>query len=101
MARRRTIEGVLYNFLGTYTSRYSDFDGYWLFGFIVESTSQLTLDLMAAPTATSSAAPMVAAAQLAAAKFALGRRRSAGGKASLLLADFDVAHHLAVLLGRD
>jgi len=26
---------VLKNFLGTYTSRYSDFQGYWLFGFLV------------------------------------------------------------------
>ena len=35
MPRRRTIKGVLDNFLGTYTSRYSDYDGYWLFGMVV------------------------------------------------------------------
>lgn len=70
MARRRTIEGVLYNFLGTYTSRYSDYEGYWLFGFIVESTPQLTLDLVVATTESTAAAPLIAASRLAAAKFA-------------------------------
>ncbi len=34
MATRRAINGVLGNFLGTYVSRYSDYDSYWLFGFI-------------------------------------------------------------------
>ncbi len=34
--RRRIIKAVLDNFLGTYTSRYSDFHGYWLFGFLVK-----------------------------------------------------------------
>ena len=38
---RRHLKSVLAGFLGTYTSRYSDFQGYWLFGFIVE-----VIDLM-------------------------------------------------------
>lgn len=37
MARRRVIKSVLHNFLGTYISRYSDFRGYWLFGFLVSN----------------------------------------------------------------
>jgi hypothetical protein len=36
MATRRVIKGVLENFLGTYVSRYSDYDGYLLFGFLVD-----------------------------------------------------------------
>ena len=35
MPSRRVLKGVLTNFLGTYMSRYSDHQGYWLFGFLV------------------------------------------------------------------
>jgi hypothetical protein len=48
MATRRTSRGVLGNFLGTYTSRYSDYDGYWLFGFLVGDLAELHVDLLAA-----------------------------------------------------
>jgi hypothetical protein len=37
---------VLGGFLGTYTSRYSDYQGYWLFGFLVGHQSALTIDLL-------------------------------------------------------
>jgi len=47
MATRRTVRGVLGNFLGTYTSRYSDYDGYWLFGFLVADLAELRIDLLA------------------------------------------------------
>src|SRR5262249_41036521 len=46
MTSRRVIPGVLHNFLGTFTSRYSDFDGYWLFGFLVENLDTLRIDLL-------------------------------------------------------
>lgn len=46
MATRRAIRGVLGNFLGTYTSRYSDYDGYWLFGFLVAGLGELRIDLL-------------------------------------------------------
>lgn len=46
MATRRVIKSVLSNFLGTYTSRYSDFNGYWLFGFIVENLRIIQIDLL-------------------------------------------------------
>jgi hypothetical protein len=46
MTRRRVIKRVLDNFLGTFTSRYSDFDGYWVFGFLVESMDSMNLDLL-------------------------------------------------------
>jgi hypothetical protein len=41
----RVLKGVTENFLRTYTSRYSDHRGYWLFGFLVED-AQLDIDLL-------------------------------------------------------
>ena len=43
---RRIIKGVLHNFIGTYTSRYSDYDGYWLFGMVVRDVAELRIDLL-------------------------------------------------------
>jgi hypothetical protein len=39
---------VTKNFLGTFTSRYSNFDGYWLFGFLV-GAADLDIDLLGDP----------------------------------------------------
>ena len=36
MATADVIKSVLRNFLETFASRYTDYDGYWLFGFLVE-----------------------------------------------------------------
>ena len=49
MPSRRVLKGVLCNFLGTYTSRYSEYDGYWLFGFLVEELATARFDLLAPP----------------------------------------------------
>lgn len=65
----RAIRGVLANFLGSYTSRYSDYDGYWLFGFLVNDLSELRIDLLASPTGESGN-PLGLAVRFAAAKFA-------------------------------
>ena len=46
MATRRIIKSVLRNFLGTLTSRYSDWHGYWLFGFVVNDLERLDHDLL-------------------------------------------------------
>jgi hypothetical protein len=46
MARRRVIKGVVHNFLGTLSSRYSDYDGYWVFGLLVSGLNELTIDLL-------------------------------------------------------
>lgn len=46
MPRRSAIDSVLHNFLGTYTSRYSEFDGYWLLGWVVREVDRLRIDLM-------------------------------------------------------
>jgi hypothetical protein len=45
---RRVLQGALEGFLGTYTSRNSDFDGYWLFGFLVSDFPLLEIDLLGA-----------------------------------------------------
>ena len=37
---------MLRNFLGTLTSRYSDWNGYWLFGFVVNDLERLDHDLL-------------------------------------------------------
>lgn len=49
MPRRIQIKSVLWNFLGTYTSRYSDYRGYWLHGQLPFSTSPYEFDLFASP----------------------------------------------------
>ena len=47
MAKCRVIKGVLDNFLGTYTSRYADYKGYWLFGLLVSDLDVVVFDLLA------------------------------------------------------
>jgi hypothetical protein len=75
MPTRRVIHSVLHNFLGTYTSRYSDYDGYWLFGFLVEALDCIEFDLLAADSVVS--APIVDfARQLAIGRFADQLRKS-------------------------
>lgn len=69
MKHYRTIEGILHNFLGTYTSRYSDYDGYWLFGMLVGVVGELRIDLLRPSVGASDSAPVRAAVQLAGQKF--------------------------------
>jgi hypothetical protein len=59
---------VLWNFLGTYCSRYSDMHGYWLFGFLVRELGELRIDLLA-PSSVESSGALDAAIRLAAEKF--------------------------------
>lgn len=47
MPSRRVIKSALTNFLGTYTSRNSDYQGYWLFGFVAADLSHCKIDLLA------------------------------------------------------
>src|SRR5215207_6536460 len=51
MPSSRAINSVVHNFLGTFMSRYSDFHGYWLFGFVVECLPEACVDLLQAPVA--------------------------------------------------
>ena len=66
---RKAIKGVLHNFLETYTSRYSDYDGYWLFGMLIGESEQFSIDLLDTYSKPSERALMTAAVQLAATKF--------------------------------
>ena len=68
MPTQRVLKSVLHGFLGTYTSRYSDYRGYWLFGFLVGDLESLTIDLLddAHPTSESSEGTAI---QLAAERF--------------------------------
>lgn len=69
MPRRCEIPSVVHNFLGTYTSRYSDYRGYWLFGFIVEEMKDLQFDLLNGLDQPDDTTPIVVAGQLAAMRF--------------------------------
>jgi hypothetical protein len=46
MATRKVLKSVLWNFLGTYMSRYSDYDGYWLFGFLIGDLQELRINAL-------------------------------------------------------
>jgi hypothetical protein len=69
MTRRRAIKAVLHNFLGTYTSRYSDYEGYWLFGMLVADLGEVQIDLLRPGGDVGLAAPVAAAVQLATQRF--------------------------------
>lgn len=45
------LRGVVGNTLSSYLSRYSQFRGYWLFGFLVPGLRALEVDLLGAPSA--------------------------------------------------
>jgi len=63
------MKSTLYNFLGTYTSRYSDYDGYWLFGLIVGDLQQLSIDLLHPDSGSQERTPKAVAVSLATIKF--------------------------------
>jgi len=61
---------VLRGFLGTYVSRYSDWDGFWLFGFLVSELRVMEIDLLGAGGDVAPAdTPEAAARALATSKF--------------------------------
>jgi len=59
----------LHNFLGPYTSRYSDYDGYWLFGKFVSDLDHMSIDLLLLQQSSQSEGPIKVARRLAATKF--------------------------------
>ncbi|HBO42474.1 MAG TPA: hypothetical protein DD670_00750 [Planctomycetaceae bacterium] len=60
----------MHNFLGTYTSRYSDYDGYWLFGMAVDTIDDLDIDLLHAGDSSIGATPDAFVVRLATERFA-------------------------------
>jgi hypothetical protein len=69
MVNHNAIKGVLHNFLGTYTSRYSDYEGYWLFGILICDVKALRIDLLNPSVGATASASVAAATQLASQKF--------------------------------
>jgi hypothetical protein len=69
MPSRRNIKGVLRNFLGTFTSRYSDVDGYWVYGYLVEDFKGLNINLLEPNADNANASPSAFVIQLAKQKF--------------------------------
>ena len=69
MARRKAIKNALQGFLGTYISRYSDYDGYLLFGFLVADSQRLTIDLLTDQHLSPPDTPQAVAVVLAQTKF--------------------------------
>lgn len=76
MPGRRSINGVLCGFLGTYTSRYSDFDGYWVFGFLVAEVVDVKFNLLG-DEAVSVASPLAFAETFAKARLKEQMRKAA------------------------
>ena len=68
MRESSRIRNALAGFLGTYSSRNTDYKGYWLFGFIVDCLSELHIDPLMQPRSLASTA-LHAARDLARAKF--------------------------------
>jgi hypothetical protein len=77
MTRRRSLNGLLENYLGTLTSRYSDFEGYWVLGLIVEDLREMTIDLRSEATASPQPRPLAAFIRMARDRFGeqLGKQR--------------------------
>lgn len=69
MTSRRVLKSILCNFLGTYTSRYTEYGGFWLFGFIVEKLNHEEFDLLQESDTRTMEASLARAAQLACQKF--------------------------------
>lgn len=70
MARHQNIKGVLNGFLGTFTSRYSDYKGYWLFGVLLKDMEQLKIDLLNPEKIVAASEPEALAKRIAKEKFA-------------------------------
>jgi hypothetical protein len=69
MSKVRAIKGVLGNFLGTFVSRYSEYRGYLLFGFLVEHLGEMRVNLLK-PVVSDADTPHAVAVRIAVVKFA-------------------------------
>jgi hypothetical protein len=70
MTSQRIMKSVLHNFLESYTSRNSDYDGFWVFGFMVETMQSTNVDLIGARSDyRAGLAPETFAVRLATTKF--------------------------------
>ena len=69
MPTQRVIKSVLHNLLGTLTSRYSHWHGYWLFGFVVSDLEPFDHDLLMHIEGAPDATPMAHLRSLATKRF--------------------------------
>ncbi|MES2643169.1 MAG: hypothetical protein V4850_27040 [Myxococcota bacterium] len=60
---------ILYGLLGTFVSRYSEYEGYWLLGFLVAPGMTLQIDLLSDEPLSGEPTPESTAVTLARAKF--------------------------------
>jgi hypothetical protein len=68
MPTHRAIKALLDNFLGTFSSRYSDHNGFWIFGLWVSEHDSLLIDLLSPQSSADSVSSSMA--NLAKSKFA-------------------------------
>jgi len=88
---RRSIKSALHNFLGTYTSRYSDFDGHWLFGFLVDEITLTGIDLMGESYESTESVSMARAKRLAVEKFSEQMTKAGIAATEIAKACLDIA----------
>jgi len=69
MKVRRRLTGVLCGFLDAFTSRYSDYDGYWIFGLLVRERAQVSFDLLHRSSDMQETPVFVASARIAQSTF--------------------------------
>src|SRR4051794_2585687 len=55
VARRRSLKAILHNFLCAFASRYSDYDGYWIFGMLVGTVDVHRVNLLGSELAADDA----------------------------------------------
>jgi hypothetical protein len=65
----RILKSVVYGLVGTYTSRNSDYDGYWVFGLVLDDLQDARLDLLCTGVGPVGRRPWSFARRLAVAKF--------------------------------
>jgi hypothetical protein len=80
LSRRSSLKGVLRSFLGTYTSRYSDYEGYWLFGVLETCPRDRCFDLLGPAPEPATKSPETFAARLASRRFSEQLAKSGVGR---------------------
>ena len=95
---RRAMRSVLRGFLGTYTSRYSDYRGYWLHGQLPSDLLECTIDLLGSAPVRDG--PTEAVRRLAVRRFAEQLHKSGLTSDVVLEATLRIARTPAVVQGR-
>jgi hypothetical protein len=90
MTSRKALKGVLHNFLGTYTSRYSSYEGYWLFGMLVGDAIDLHIDLLSPTIRSGNPNPVRIAIKLAAALFRDQMKKARVAVSCVRVANLDI-----------